>query len=147
LIGTVEFLVDDTTGAFYFLEMNTRIQVEHPITEVTHDSLDLVEMMIAHTVAKRASEKSPIVMDQAHWDSVYDSARASGRGFAIEGRIYAENPSERFLPSPGLLQSVRLEENYPWLRIDSWVSIFLYFKITLCCDATDKKSRFLLVPK
>lgn len=104
--------------------MNTRIQVEHPITEATHDNLDLVQMMIDHTVAKRAGEKSPIVMDQAHWNSSYNRARASGRGFAIEGRIYAENPSERFLPSPGLLQSVKLEENYPWLRIDSWVTFF-----------------------
>ncbi|KAF7760920.1 hypothetical protein Agabi119p4_10329 [Agaricus bisporus var. burnettii] len=120
--GTVEFLVDDASGAFYFLEMNTRIQVEHPITEVTHDDLDLIEMMIAHTVAKKIGERSPVIMDQAHWDSVYNSAKANGRGFAIEGRIYAENPAERFLPSPGLLQHVRLEENYPWLRIDSWIS-------------------------
>lgn len=104
--------------------MNTRIQVEHPITEVTHSNLDLVEMMIIHGIAKHENKKSPITMDQKYYDGLYQAAKDAGQGYAMEGRIYAENPAEAFMPSPGLLQYVHLEEKYEWLRIDSWVSVF-----------------------
>jgi acetyl/propionyl-CoA carboxylase alpha subunit len=118
----VEFLVDDLTGAFYFLEMNTRIQVEHPITEVTHSNLDLVKMMIQHGIAQRARKQTPVDMNQETYDRLREIAKTDGRGYAIEGRVYAENPAEGHMPSPGLLQHVQLTENYQWLRVDSWVS-------------------------
>lgn len=124
-LGTVEFIVDDGTSAFYFLEMNTRIQVEHPITEVTYNDLDLIEMMLDHGIAIREGRNSPVDMSQATYDALRHIAKDAGRGYAIEGRVYAENPAEGFLPSPGLLQHVQLEEKYKWLRIDSWVSDFI----------------------
>lgn len=124
--GTVEFIVDEETGAFYFLEMNTRIQVEHPITEVTHNDLDLIEMMLNHGIAVREGRASPVDMSQATYDALRHIAKDAGRGYAIEGRVYAENPAEGFLPSPGLLQHVQLEEKHKWLRIDSWVSGLIF---------------------
>ena len=123
-IGTVEFLVDDLTGVFFFLEMNTRIQVEHPVTEVIYSDLDLVEMMIIHGTAKRDMKRSPIQFDQNKYDQQKQNAKASGRGYVIEGRAYAENPADGFTPCPGILQSVQLESKHEWLRIDTWVSGF-----------------------
>ncbi|KAF5349974.1 hypothetical protein D9756_009200 [Leucocoprinus leucothites] len=120
--GTVEFLVDDLTGNFYFLEMNTRIQVEHPVTETIYSGLDLVAMMIQHGMAKRDEKQSSIDFSQSTYDQQRQAAEISGRGHAIEGRVYAENPAEEFIPCPGLLQNVRLEENLEWLRVDTWVS-------------------------
>ena len=85
--GTVEFIVDADKN-FYFLEMNTRLQVEHPVTEMV-TGCDLVELMIR--VA--AGEKLPLLQDEVHL-----------KGWAIEARIYAEDPLQNFLPSIGRME-------------------------------------------
>ena len=85
--GTVEFLLDDS-GAFFFLEMNTRLQVEHPVTELV-TGLDLVAMQI------RIAQGQPLGLNQ---DEV------SLCGHAIEARLYAENPSQDFLPATGRVE-------------------------------------------
>ena len=104
--GTVEFVLDAETDAFYFLEMNTRIQVEHPVTEM-NTGLDLVALQIR----------------LARGDDLGDLAQESIRadGHAIEARIYAENPARNFLPSPGPLEEFRLPEPTVGLRIDTGV--------------------------
>src|SRR6185503_18086325 len=100
--GTVEFIFDPLLSAFYFLEMNTRLQVEHPVTELT-TGLDLVQWQIRIA----AGEHFP-----------YSQAQFSQRGHAIECRIYAEDPANGFLPSTGkLLQYI--EPCGPGIRVDS----------------------------
>jgi len=100
--GTIEFIVDPDTMQYYFLEMNTRLQVEHPVTELT-TGLDLVQWQIR--VA--AGEHFP-----------YSQAQLTQRGHAIECRVYAEDPANGFLPSTGkLLQYI--EPKGPGIRVDS----------------------------
>ncbi|MGA8500878.1 MAG: acetyl-CoA carboxylase biotin carboxylase subunit [Candidatus Sulfotelmatobacter sp.] len=104
--GTVEFLVDqagnDQQRNFYFLEMNTRLQVEHPVTELI-TGLDLVHLQIRIA----AGEKLPFTQDDVRI-----------RGHAIECRIYAEDPDNSYFPSPGKI-SLLLEPSGPGIRIDS----------------------------
>ncbi len=104
--GTVEFVLDAQSHAFYFLEMNTRIQVEHPVTEMV-TGLDLVRMQLelagGRPLAVRALD---------------DVVR---RGHAIECRIYAERPAKGFLPSTGVLSRFAMPDEDATLRIDTGV--------------------------
>jgi acetyl-CoA carboxylase biotin carboxylase subunit len=103
--GTVEFLFSDTTGEFYFLEMNTRLQVEHPVTELV-TGFDLVREQFSVASGERLSFKQEDVQWQGH---------------AIECRIYAEDPANNFFPSPGTITHLR-EPSGPGIRIDSGVT-------------------------
>ena len=103
--GTVEFIVDPDTLKFYFLEMNTRLQVEHPITEFVV-GLDLVHWQI------RTATGEPFPFQQTDFIQ---------RGHAIESRIYAEDPGAGFLPSTGKLLQV-IEPSGPGIRVDSGFS-------------------------
>ena len=108
--GTIEFLVDVSNGLenapFYFMEMNTRLQVEHPITEAV-TGIDLVEWQIR--VA--SGEPLPLRQEEIHL-----------RGHAIEGRVYAEDPSRRYLPQTGRLIRHRPPEADEQIRIDSGIA-------------------------
>ena len=99
--GTVEFLVDTTTQDFMFLEMNTRIQVEHPITEMV-TGIDLVEQQFLIAAGDEVSFRPASVRPQGH---------------AVELRVYAEDP-RRFLPSPGLITEWA-EPSGPGVRVDA----------------------------
>jgi len=101
--GTVEFLVDKNRQ-FYFLEMNTRLQVEHPITEMV-TGVDLVQQQIRVALGEKLQlQQEDIVM----------------RGSAIECRIYAEDPNNNFFPSPGRITLLRTPSG-PGIRDDSGV--------------------------
>jgi len=100
--GTLEYLYDDLTGAFYFIEMNTRIQVEHPITEMI-TGVDIVREMLS------IAGGSPLSLRQS--DIVL-------RGHAIEARINAEDPDRDFRPSPGLVSQLAVPGG-PGVRFDT----------------------------
>jgi propionyl-CoA carboxylase alpha chain len=102
--GTVEFIVDKHRK-FYFLEMNTRLQVEHPVTELI-TGLDLVELMIRIA----AGERLPFEQKDVKLD-----------GWAVEARLYAEDPFRNFLPSTGRLVKYREPEPGPDVRVDTGV--------------------------
>ncbi|OXN29216.1 hypothetical protein CDV57_02053 [Aspergillus fumigatus] len=105
--GTVEFIFDNDTGEFFFMEMNTRLQVEHPVTEMVTGQ-DLVHWQI------KVAEGAPLPLTQ---DQV--EAEMAHRGHAIEARIYAENPDQGFIPDSGRLLHVRTPPTSEDVRIDA----------------------------
>jgi len=103
--GTCEFLVDDESGEFFFIEMNTRIQVEHPVTEwIT--GIDLVAAQL------RIASGEPLGLRQ---DDI------TARGHAFEFRVCAEDPDKNFMPGPGKIGHVELPGG-PWVRFDTWLA-------------------------
>ena len=104
--GTIEFLVADDTREFYFLEMNTRLQVEHPVTELV-TGFDLVREQI------NVAAGAPLSFQQSdvHW-----------QGHAIECRVYAEDPANNFFPSPGQITYLQIPHG-PGIRDDSGVEM------------------------
>ncbi|KIW23765.1 urea carboxylase [Cladophialophora immunda] len=111
--GTIEFLVDDESGAFFFLEMNTRLQVEHGITEMCY-GIDLVELMLKQADAELSGKGG---LDAEYLRSLQPKGPS---GAAIEVRVYAENPAKDFAPSPGTLQHVSWKQ-VQGSRIDGWI--------------------------
>jgi acetyl-CoA carboxylase biotin carboxylase subunit len=102
-LGTAEFLAD-SEGNFYFLEVNTRLQVEHPVTELV-TGLDLVQLQVRIA----AGEGLPFTQEDVRWN-----------GWAMECRVCAEDPENQFFPSPGKIAQLR-EPAGPGIRLDSGV--------------------------
>ncbi|KKK15900.1 hypothetical protein ARAM_002873 [Aspergillus rambellii] len=105
--GTVEFIFDNDTGEFFFMEMNTRLQVEHPVTEMVTGQ-DLVHWQL------KVAEGAKLPLDQ---EEVEDNI--ARHGHAIEARIYAENPAQGFIPDSGTLLHVRTPAISEDVRIDA----------------------------
>ncbi|KAF4855884.1 putative urea carboxylase [Colletotrichum siamense] len=115
-VGTVEFLVDDETAEYFFLEMNTRLQVEHGITELCY-GVDLVHLMLRQADCEKAG------LGGIPTAELRSLGREQPLGSAIEVRVYAEDALNDFAPRPGLLQSVRWpkSEGDDGVRVDTWV--------------------------
>ncbi|MEK4565568.1 acetyl-CoA carboxylase biotin carboxylase subunit [Alkalihalobacillus sp. FSL R5-0424] len=114
--GTVEFIYDHNDGTFFFMEMNTRIQVEHPVTEMV-TGIDLIKEQI------RVANGQPLSFSQED---------VTFQGVAIECRINAENPSKNFMPSPGLITRYLVPGGFG-VRIDS--AAYQGYKITPFYDS------------
>ena len=105
--GTVEFIFDNDTNEFFFMEMNTRLQVEHPVTEmVTGEDLVKWQLIVAE------GGQLPLTQDQI-------TQRIASRGHAIEARIYAENPDMNFIPDSGKLLHLRTPAVSDTVRVDA----------------------------
>lgn len=103
--GTVEFILDADTREFYFLEVNTRLQVEHGVTEEVY-GVDIVRWMVQLCAGTMPD---------------LDSLHLQPQGHAIQARLYAEDPARDFQPCAGLLSLVEFPDTAPGLRIDHWV--------------------------
>ncbi|EWC48084.1 hypothetical protein DRE_02663 [Drechslerella stenobrocha 248] len=103
--GTVEFIFDNDTGDFFFMEMNTRLQVEHPVTEMVTET-DLVHWQL-------------IVAEGGKLPLTQEEVERQMNGHAIEARIYAENPEMNFIPDSGPLIHLRTPETSATVRIDA----------------------------
>jgi len=108
--GTVEYIFDVETQQFYFLEVNTRLQVEHCVTEMV-SNIDLVEWM----VCLAAGDSSFL---EKYLEKYLDNSYSQPQGHSIEARIYAEDGNKNFQPSSGLLTFVKFPES---IRCDSWI--------------------------
>lgn len=132
--GTIEFIVDPETRSFYFLEMNTRLQVEHPITELVA-GLDIVQWQIRIA----SGETLPFKQEEL-----------SQRGHAIECRLYAEDPTNNFLPATGTLLRF-IEPKGPGVRVDSGVSsgdvITIYYDPLIAKVITYAEDRTAVIQK
>ena len=104
--GTVEFIYDLDSKEFYFLEVNTRLQVEHGVTEMVY-GVDLVKIML-----QVASDQCPDLNQQRQ--------QLKAQGHAIQARIYAEDPYKNFMPSAGLLSEVYFPQSES-IRVDTWI--------------------------
>jgi acetyl-CoA carboxylase biotin carboxylase subunit len=126
--GTVEFLVSDLDKSFYFLEMNTRLQVEHPVTELV-TGIDLVREQINVAAGKLLS---------------FTQGDVKLEGHAIECRIYAEDPANNFLPSPGKIARLRIPQG-PGVRDDGGVyegaEVSIYYDPMISKFAVHGRSR------
>ncbi|CAF3154155.1 unnamed protein product [Rotaria sp. Silwood2] len=127
-VGTAEFLLidngsnDNDTGKFYFLEMNTRLQIEHEITEMINN-IDLVEWMIQLSLTAYKFQFNHLLFNNIidfnnHIQYIY-----LPYGHSIEVRIYAEDPNHDYIPSSGLITFIKWPNHYHWLRIDTWITI------------------------
>ena len=126
--GTVEFVYDEQQNQHYFLEMNTRIQVEHAITEEC-TNIDLIELQIKHAFENSISLTQQDIQPQGH---------------SIECRIYAENPQMNFLPSPGKITKLSFQEN-EFTRIDDGINegdqVSFYYDPMIAKIITKAKTR------
>ncbi|KAL8829101.1 MAG: hypothetical protein Q9191_002204, partial [Dirinaria sp. TL-2023a] len=111
--GTIEYLVDNKSVDFFFLEMNTRLQVEHGITELCYN-VDLVKLMLEQADAEIGGKGG---IDPNKLKSLQPS---EPQGCAIEARVYAENPARDYAPAPGVLQLVNWKD-IDGSRLDTWV--------------------------
>ena len=132
--GTVEFIFDERDRSFYFLEVNTRLQVEHPVTEAI-TGFDLVAMQIA------VAEGRPLTIQQKD---------VHGSGYAIEARLYAEDPSNNFFPQSGKVEKLEFPK-IDGLRIESAVTneseVSIYYDPMIAKIVMHGRDRFHAISK